>query len=309
MTDVYVAGFTVDVDFPGTAGGAQSAFGGITDGFVARLNADLTALDQATFLGGADEDVALALAIAPTTGDVYAACLTASTLFPGTTGGAQGAFGGAQDAFVARLSADLSETPTTTSTTTSTTHTTSTSTSSSPTTIRATITTTTEPPTTTTRPTTSTTTTTTIPDNTCPVGRGFWKNHPSAWPVGTLMLGSQTYTESELLKVLRMRTGQSSGTDASLILARRLIVTKLNIANGSDPTTIGTTVADADRLLAVLGDKLPNGVSRSSVLGQLMVSDGALLDSYNRGRQTPTCVRSSHMRRRRGPRNAPPLRE
>ena len=104
------------------------------------------------------------------------------------------------------------------------------------------------------------------------------------------MLGSQTYTESELLGVLRMRTAH----DASLKLADQLIAAKLSIANGSDPTSIGTTVADADRLLALFGDKLPYGVSPSSALGQSMVSDGQLLRRYNRGRQTPTCVRSFH---------------
>src|SRR5262249_36291334 len=87
-TDVYVAGFTVDANFPGTGGGAQRVFGGNADGFVARLNIDLTALDQATFLGGGDVDAALALAIEPTTGDVYVAGLTASPTFPGTAGGA-----------------------------------------------------------------------------------------------------------------------------------------------------------------------------------------------------------------------------
>ena len=104
------------------------------------------------------------------------------------------------------------------------------------------------------------------------------------------MLGSQTYTASELLGVLQMRTAH----DASLKLADQLIAAKLNIASGSDPTTIGTTVADADRLLAMFGDKLPYGVSPSSVLGQAMVSDGKLLRRYNSGRQTPTCVRSLH---------------
>src|SRR5262249_25516106 len=150
------------------------------------------------------------------------------------------------DGFVARLSADLSNTPTTATTT---------STTSSTTTLPSTTT------------TSSSTTTTTIPANMCPVAQGFWKNHPSAWPVGTLMLGSQTYTESELLGVLRMRTAH----DASLKLADQLIAAKLNIANGSDPTTVGTTVADADRLLALFGDKLPYGVSPSSALGQSMV--------------------------------------
>ena len=104
------------------------------------------------------------------------------------------------------------------------------------------------------------------------------------------MLGGQTYTEGELLGVLRMRTTH----DASLKLADQLIAAKLNIANGSDPTTIGTTVADADRLLAQFGGRLPYRVARSSVLGRSLVSDGHVLASYNSGRQTPTCVRSLH---------------
>jgi hypothetical protein len=104
------------------------------------------------------------------------------------------------------------------------------------------------------------------------------------------MLGRQTYTQGELLGVLQMRTAH----DVSLKLADQLIAAKLNIANGSDPTTIRTTVADADRLLAQFGGKLPYGVSQSSVLGQSMVSDARLLRRYNSGRQTPTCVRSIH---------------
>jgi len=102
-----------------------------------------------------------------------------------------------------------------------------------------------------------------------------------------IVLHARTYTESELLTVLRLR-----GADASLVLAHQLVAAKLNIANGSDSTTIATTVADTDRLLALFGDKLPYGVRRSSVLGHSMVGDGQLLRRYNSGRKTPTCVRS-----------------
>ena len=105
--EVYVAGFTASTDFPGTSGGAQSASGSSGDAFVARLNPSLTALDQATYLGGSNVDEASALAIAPTTGEVYVAGVTDSTDFPGTSGGAQSAFGGIGDAFVARLNASL----------------------------------------------------------------------------------------------------------------------------------------------------------------------------------------------------------
>jgi hypothetical protein len=72
------------------------------------LNATLTTLSQATYLGGSGVDQGLALAIHPTSGEVLVAGFTLfSTNFPGTAGGAQPASGGGEDAFVARLTADL----------------------------------------------------------------------------------------------------------------------------------------------------------------------------------------------------------
>ncbi len=105
--EVYVAGETNSTDFPNTTGGAQAINNGDYDAFVARLSADLRTLHQSTYLGGSDLDEANALAIHPTTGEVYVAGTTWSTNFPGTSGGAQGSSGGLRDAFVARLSADL----------------------------------------------------------------------------------------------------------------------------------------------------------------------------------------------------------
>src|SRR5262249_18287304 len=92
--DVYVAASASPIDFPGTGAGAQDGFGGVTDAFVARLDASLTVLEWATYLGGSRDDLAIALAIAPTTGDVYVAGLTDSGNFPGTSGGAQRGLGG-----------------------------------------------------------------------------------------------------------------------------------------------------------------------------------------------------------------------
>ncbi|MEO8190368.1 MAG: VCBS repeat-containing protein, partial [Acidobacteriota bacterium] len=105
---VYVSGFTLSTNFPGTAGGAQAVSGGgTTDAFVARLNPALTVLDRATYLGGSDTDGAYALAINPTSGEVYVAGHTFSTNFPGTAGGAQAAKAAGDDVFVARLNAAL----------------------------------------------------------------------------------------------------------------------------------------------------------------------------------------------------------
>ncbi|HKA92257.1 MAG TPA: hypothetical protein VKE97_00540, partial [Acidimicrobiia bacterium] len=165
-SEVYVAGQTRSTDFPGTRGGAQAAPGGGSDAFVARLNANLSALDQATYFGGGLDDGVFAFVMAPTTRNVYIAGFTLSPVLPGTAGAAQGGFGGAQDAFVALLSADLSSTPTTTTTSSSTTTTrppTTTTTTTRPTT---TSTSSTTSSTTTTRPTTTTTSSTTTSSTT-----------------------------------------------------------------------------------------------------------------------------------------------
>jgi hypothetical protein len=93
--EVYVAGGTNSTNFPGTTGGAQASYGGgTTDAFVARLNSGLTQTLQSTYLGGNGNDQANALAIHPTTGEVYVAGDTSSTNFPRTSGGAQATHGG-----------------------------------------------------------------------------------------------------------------------------------------------------------------------------------------------------------------------
>ncbi len=125
--EVYVAGDTRSADFPNTTGGAQADYGGniylddiflfrypfmaglIGDAFVARLSADLTQLLQSTYLGGGNADRARALAIHPTTGEVYVAGYTNSLNFPGTTGGARAKKSGDYDVFVARLDKDLTK--------------------------------------------------------------------------------------------------------------------------------------------------------------------------------------------------------
>ncbi len=125
--EVYVAGVTKSKDFPKTTaspllplapGGAQKwcdkrvidLRNSCYDAFVARLNKDLTQILQATYLGGSGKDYAYALAIHPTTGEVYVAGVTSSKNFPKTTGGAQAVYGGGdRDAFVARLNKDLTQ--------------------------------------------------------------------------------------------------------------------------------------------------------------------------------------------------------
>lgn len=124
---VYVAGRTLSQDFPHVAGGAQPQPASTDfEGFVARFNSGLTAITQASYLGGTavNEIYALALAPAPaTSGTVYVAGNTSSSDFPcvsaggpppaggacatGTTSGAQSQLGGGFDAFVAAFDSTL----------------------------------------------------------------------------------------------------------------------------------------------------------------------------------------------------------
>jgi hypothetical protein len=104
--DIFAAGQTDSLDFPGTSGGAQAAAAGAySDGFVARLDPTLTRLRQATYLGGSYYTNVIAMAIHPRTGEVFAAGQTSSPDLPGGVSGAP--FTGGFDGFVARLEPGL----------------------------------------------------------------------------------------------------------------------------------------------------------------------------------------------------------
>jgi len=103
---VFVGGLTASPNFPVTAGAAQPVWGGGSDAFIAKFDADLARRLGATFLGGSGNDVANALALAGD-GTVYIAGNTLSGAFPGTVGGAQADPGGNGDGFVARLDGSL----------------------------------------------------------------------------------------------------------------------------------------------------------------------------------------------------------
>ena len=80
----------------------------------------------------------------------------------------------------------------------------------------------------------------------------------------SLVLGSpsnpaHTYSKSALLAVLN----NNVKNDASMTLAYQLIAAKLNVAIGSNPASVQTTLARADELLAPFAGKLPTGSSRT----------------------------------------------
>jgi hypothetical protein len=122
--------------------------------------------------------------------------------------------------------------------------------------------------------------------NICGLTWGYWKNHVSVWPVTSLKLGSQTYTQTELINLF----GLPVAGDASINLAHQLIAAKLNVAHGTDPTTDAGAILAADTLLATFTGKLPYNVSSSSTVGAQMVGIAGDLDFFNSdGAAQPSC--------------------
>jgi cysteine-rich repeat protein len=114
-------------------------------------------------------------------------------------------------------------------------------------------------------------------DGDCTFTQGYWKNHPDAWPVSSLKLGTVTYTKAELIAIL-----QTPVKGNGLIqLAHQLIAAKLNIAAGASDVDIKVTIQAADALIGslVVGEaELPT--SQTSALNDK-------LDAFNNGNIGP----------------------
>ena len=101
--DIYVTGSTLSINFPITTG-AQTSNGGGTDAFVARYGSGLNNLVRATYYGGGGGDQANAIAILPSSGDIYIAGTTSSVSgLPNISG----TLNGPTDAFIARFDGAL----------------------------------------------------------------------------------------------------------------------------------------------------------------------------------------------------------
>ena len=90
--------------------------------------------------------------------------------------------------------------------------------------------------------------------NGCTYTQGYWKTHgpvpvgnnSNMWPVTSLMLGNNSYTDLELLAIFN----QPAAGNGLIALAHQLMAAKLNIANGASSSAIASTIAAADALIA-----------------------------------------------------------
>ena len=98
--NAYVTGLTDSTTFP-TANALEGLFRGRSDVFIAKLNAEGSALVYSTYLGGSGTDFGVGIAV-DSAGNVYATGYTDSTDFP-RANALQADFGGSFDAFVTKL--------------------------------------------------------------------------------------------------------------------------------------------------------------------------------------------------------------
>jgi len=100
----------------------------------------------------------------------------------------------------------------------------------------------------------------------CPRTPGYWKNHPDAWPVESLVIGGVTYDMEELMNLLDNRTpeGERASRDMLVKLAKFLVAAKLSLLSGAEPCDIGETVEEADEFLEdhPLGSRLSRSQKR-----------------------------------------------
>ncbi|MDQ3075997.1 MAG: peptidoglycan-binding protein [bacterium] len=107
-SNIFIAGDSTSTNFPGVAGGAQSANAGGSDFVISSLAQTLTTLNQSTYVGGTSSEDTARMTVS-STGSVYlVGTIYSSATFPGTTGGAQATFmGGSGDIIVAKLNTGL----------------------------------------------------------------------------------------------------------------------------------------------------------------------------------------------------------
>ena len=103
--NAYALGFTPSAEFPTTVGAYDRGFNGKQDIFVAKFNADASALTWGTYLGGSEDDSPQTIAV-DAAGQSYICGYTSSTDFPTTAGAFDTSYnGGSSDAFVTKLNA------------------------------------------------------------------------------------------------------------------------------------------------------------------------------------------------------------
>ncbi len=111
----------------------------------------------------------------------------------------------------------------------------------------------------------------------CTFTQGFWKTHPEAWPVGSLTLGTVSYSAAQLILIFN----QPAAGNGLLSMAHQLIAAKLNIAQGATaPAGVLAAIASAD---ALIGSLVAPPIGAGSLSPASTSGLTSTLDDFNQG--------------------------
>jgi hypothetical protein len=108
---------------------------------------------------------------------------------------------------------------------------------------------------------------------------GYWKNHPEAWPVDTIVIGGVSYTRDQAIAGMEAAVKK----DKTYSMFQALVAAKLNVLVGNADECITQTIPAADAWMA--DNTLGSGVSAGGKdtpwrQGEPLASE---LDAYNNG--------------------------
>ena len=106
---------------------------------------------------------------------------------------------------------------------------------------------------------------------------GYWKNHPTAWPVSTITVGGVTYTKAAAITWLG-----KVGKDKTTTMFSSLVPAMLNVLIGNDGSCVNAAISAGNAWMATYGP-VGSNVAASSAAWTLGEPIHQTLDAYNNG--------------------------
>ena len=106
---------------------------------------------------------------------------------------------------------------------------------------------------------------------------GYWKNHPEAWPVNSITVGSVTYTKAQAIAWLT-----KVGKDKTTTMFSSLVPAMLNGLIGNDGSCVSAAIAAGNAWMATYGP-VGSNVAASSYAWSIGQPTQQTLDAYNNG--------------------------
>lgn len=105
---------------------------------------------------------------------------------------------------------------------------------------------------------------------------GYWKNHPDAWPVGGITIGTNTYTKAQAISWLG-----KVGKDKTTTIFASYVSAFLNVQIGNDNSCVGNAMTSAYAWLSY--HPVGSNVAASSTAWAEAEQWHQTMDAYNNG--------------------------